>query len=149
MFWHSGLLFIGQRWTADQRGLKTWAPPLPAWYMGVKCTSENYTASPWANLPCCNCHTALEWLLHIVSRTFNFKYIPQISHFLYYPGMSCWITPQICFSEWTKNSISSNPGFTLDGPNPSRWLPQACVRWERGSRKPWNKLDKCYFWRNV
>ena len=42
---------------------------------------------------------------HLIS-----KYIPQISHFLYYPGMSCWITPQICFPEWTKISISSQPG---------------------------------------
>lgn len=111
--------------------------------------------SPKADLPCYKSqwrkiYTTHDWLLHIV-RTFNFKSIhsTNISHFLCYPAMSCWITPQICFPKWTKYFLSSEPGFTFDNPDYSSWQPQACVRREHGCGKPWNKLDKCYFWRNV
>lgn len=80
----------------------------------------------------------------------HFKSLQSRKSFLYYPGTSWWISPQICLrNKRSKNWVPTELYFTFDNPNHSHWLPKAYVRGTHRSRKLWGKLDKCYIWRNV
>lgn len=132
------MLFLGRDEQQGQRRLKTRACSLPACWR--YCAKQTFPALPT--------HTGVRYTQH--GRVFNFKSIHP-TNIISYIIQPCHAgLPHKYVSQSGPNiPFSSEPGFTFENPDYSSWPPQACVRREHGSGKPWNKLDKCYFWRNV